>query len=102
MPISVTDGGHPSMSCGMWVLSGFLVFVIAEKLFGFEQEAEPEDASVNQKEILEETNNEDEKEMENNNSITLMGNNLKNGFSKRYTKTDFAKAMNEVKYQVFL
>ncbi|XP_029042554.1 zinc transporter ZIP13 homolog [Osmia bicornis bicornis] len=92
----VSDAGHPSMCCGMWVLSGFLVFVIAEKLFGFEQEAEPDDAFANQKEILDETSIEDEKEMENNNCITSMGNNLKNGFSKRYTKTDFEKAMNEM------
>ncbi|XP_012141704.2 zinc transporter Zip99C isoform X1 [Megachile rotundata] len=90
----VTENGHPSMTCGMWVLTGFLVFVIAEKLFGFEVEEEPEDASAKGTEVHEETSIEDEKEMENNNCITLIGGNPKNGFSN--TKTDFTKAMNEL------
>lgn len=87
-----TENGHPSMTCGVWVLTGFLVFVIAEKLFGFELENDPEDAATRQTEVHEETI-EDDKEMKNNNCITLVEGNPENGFFN--TKTDFTKAMNE-------
>lgn len=83
------------MTCGLWVLGGFLVFVIVEKLFAFEQEAEIEDAPINNTELCEKTNTEAEKEMENNNCINLIGSNPKNGFSKRLPN-EFSKAINEV------
>ncbi|CAL7946322.1 unnamed protein product [Xylocopa violacea] len=76
------DAGHPSMTCGLWLLGGFLVFVIVEKLFAFEQEAEIEDADADNAETCEESSIEAEKEMENNNCITLIGGNQKNGFPK--------------------
>lgn len=83
------------MTCGLWVLGGFLVFVIAEKLFTFEQETEIEDTSINNAKLCEKANAEVEKEMENNNCINLIGSNPKNGFSKRLPN-DFSKAINEV------
>ena len=90
------DAGHPSMACGLWVLSGFLVFVIVEKLFSFEREpdAEAEESVIEDK--GENASVEEEKEMENNNCIPLTGNNLKNEFSKRYAKTDFSKTIDEL------
>lgn len=93
--LNKTGAGHPSMTCGLWVLTGFLVFVIAEKLFAFEQETEIEDTSINNAKICEKANTEDEKEMENNNCINLIGSNPKNGFSKRLAN-DFSKAINEL------
>ncbi|KAK1127573.1 hypothetical protein K0M31_004104 [Melipona bicolor] len=90
-----TGAGHPSMTCGLWVLGGFLVFVIVEKLFAFEQETEIEDTSINNAKICEKGNIEDEKEMENNNCINLIGSNPKNGFSKRFAN-DFSNAINEL------
>ena len=89
------DAGHPSMACGLWVLSGFLVFVIVEKLFSFEREP---DAVADESAIEDKGENasaEEAKEMENNNCIPLTGNNLKNEFSKRYAKTDFSKTIDE-------
>ncbi|XP_026669803.1 zinc transporter ZIP13 isoform X2 [Ceratina calcarata] len=83
------DAGHPSMKCSLWVLGGFLVFVIVEKLFAFDEEAEEEDA-----EISEEVSIEAEKEMENNNCINLIANNLKNGSTKR-PLNEYSKAINE-------
>ena len=86
------NDGHPSMACGLWVLGGFLVFVIVEKLFAFEQEAEIEHTSINNTELCEKTSTETEKEMENNNCINLIGSNPKNGFSKRLP-TNFRKPL---------
>ncbi|XP_076669439.1 zinc transporter Zip99C isoform X1 [Andrena cerasifolii] len=90
-----TDAGHPSMACGLWVLSGFLVFVIVEKLFSFEREPDTvaDESAIEDK--GENASVEEEKEMENNNCIPLTGNNLKNEFSKRYAKTDFSKTIDE-------
>ncbi|CAK9805989.1 Zinc transporter ZIP13 [Anthophora quadrimaculata] len=90
-----SDAVHQSMNCGLWVLGGFLVFVIAEKLFGFEQEAEKEDASSAELEVGEKSNIEAEKEMENNNCINLIESNPKNGFSKNLSN-DFSKAIDEL------
>lgn len=89
------DAGHPSMTCGLWVLGGFLVFVIVEKLFAFEQEAEDEDDSSNDTETCEKNSIEAEKEMENNNCINLIGNSPKNGFSKKHPD-NFSKAIEEM------
>ncbi|XP_043256975.1 zinc transporter ZIP13 homolog [Colletes gigas] len=89
----VSDDGRPSMTSGLWVLGGFLVFVIAEKLFNVERESEDVDESVV-------TDNQDaEKEMENNNSITLIGDKPQNGFSKPYDDlfTDIVSAINKLK-----
>ncbi|KOC68282.1 Uncharacterized protein WH47_03440 [Habropoda laboriosa] len=83
-----SNAGHPSMNCGLWVLGGFLVFVILEKLFGFEQEVENEDVSSTKPEVCEKSNAEAEKEMENNNSINLIGSNPKNDFSKTIDKLE--------------
>lgn len=38
-----TVHGHPSMVCGLWVLIGFLVFIIAEKLFMETDDKETDD-----------------------------------------------------------
>ncbi|XP_043526507.1 zinc transporter ZIP13 homolog isoform X2 [Frieseomelitta varia] len=93
--LNKTDAGHPSMTSGLWVLGGFLVFVVAEKLFAFEQETEIEDTSINNAKLCEKANVEVEKEMENNNCINLIGSNPKNGFSKRLPN-DFSKVINEL------
>lgn len=38
--LSANDGNvHPPMTCGLWVLTGFLVFIIAEKMFIDESES---------------------------------------------------------------
>lgn len=92
---TASDAGHPSMLCGLWVLSGFLVFVIVEKLFSFEQESEEEEAT-NDEEPNHQTSIEAEKEMENNNCIMLVNGNPKNGISKAYTKTDIQKIINDI------
>lgn len=84
------------MVCGLWVLSGFLVFVIVEKLFSFDREPDTVDDDSAIEDKGENAGVEEEKEMENNNCIPLTGNNLKNEFSKRYTKTDFSKTIDEV------
>ncbi|XP_043582247.1 zinc transporter ZIP13 homolog isoform X5 [Bombus pyrosoma] len=94
--LNKADDRHPSMTCGLWVLGGFLVFVIVEKLFAFEQETEIEDTSINNTELCEKTSTEAEKEMENNNCINLIGSNPKNGFSKRLPN-EFSKAINELR-----
>ncbi|XP_046752424.1 zinc transporter ZIP13 homolog [Diprion similis] len=96
--------GHASMACGLWVLAGFLVFVIAEKIFGGlaqngddeedDDDEEEEDAvnvdvddniglseSINRNKIkqLELLNNNNfQKELENNNCLMSNGN-VKNG-----------------------
>lgn len=101
MFISATDDDHPSMTCSLWVLGGFLVFVIVEKLFSFERESETEEEEsviASKQEDRESSDTEAEVEMENNNCITLIGDNLKNGFSKRYVNMDFSKAINDVIY----
>ncbi|XP_076177990.1 zinc transporter Zip99C isoform X2 [Ptiloglossa arizonensis] len=93
-----TDDDHPSMTCSLWVLGGFLVFVIVEKLFSFERESETEEEEsviASKQEDRESSDTEAEVEMENNNCITLIGDNLKNGFSKRYVNMDFSKAIND-------
>ncbi|KAK2579274.1 hypothetical protein KPH14_008233 [Odynerus spinipes] len=83
----------PSMPCGLWVLAGFLVFVIVEKIFAFDYEPEVEISSsdTNEKKIPEKSklspssmkNIEAEREMENNNCITMIGTKQKNGYAKR-------------------
>ncbi|XP_015432885.1 PREDICTED: zinc transporter ZIP13 homolog [Dufourea novaeangliae] len=92
------DAGHPSIACGLWVLSGFLIFVIAEKLFNFEQETEIDDESVMSKKEEPRCNGgiQAEKEMENNNCITLINGDPKNEISKRYAKTDYQKSIDEI------
>lgn len=87
--------GHPSMACGLWVLSGFLVFVIVEKIFAVESDPE-EPTDAKEPETGENLNHQAEKEMENNNCITLVGGNAKNGLPKRYAQTEFSKAIAEL------
>lgn len=91
---TASDAGHPSMVSGLWVLSGFLAFVIVEKLFCFEQDSEAKEEL--DEEPSNETSIEPEKEMENNNSIMLVNGNPKNGISKGYTKTDVQKIINDI------
>ncbi|XP_003697966.1 zinc transporter ZIP13 homolog [Apis florea] len=88
-----TDAAHPSP--GLWILGGFLIFVIVEKLFAFEQEAESEDTSANNANLTDKISDETEKKIENNNCINLIESNSKNGFSKQFTN-DFSKIINEV------
>ncbi|XP_076279665.1 zinc transporter Zip99C [Lasioglossum baleicum] len=83
---TASNAGHPSMVSGLWVLSGFLVFVIVEKLFCFEQDSEDEEEATNDEEPSGEMSVEPEKEMENNNCIMLVNGIPKNGISKGYTK----------------
>ncbi|XP_033322942.2 zinc transporter Zip99C [Megalopta genalis] len=89
-----SDADHPSMTTGLWVLSGFLVFVIVEKLFSFEQDAdaEEEEAATDEKS----TTNEARKEAENNNCSILANRNPKNGMSNGYTKADIQKLINNL------
>lgn len=86
------------MTCNLWVLSGFLVFVIVEKLFCVEAPDDEDDGSVitKKQEAQDDAGMAAEKEMENNNCITLCANNLKNGFSKRSDKADYSKDIEEV------
>lgn len=91
--VSATDAAHPSP--GLWILGGFLIFVIVEKLFAFEQEAESEDTSANNANLTDKISDETEKKIENNNCINLIESNSKNGFSKQFTN-DFSKIINEV------
>lgn len=70
-----------------------MIFVIVEKLFAFEQEAESEDTSANN--LADKITDESEKKIENNNCINLIESNSKNGFSKQFTN-DFSKIINEV------
>lgn len=88
-----TGTGNSSMPCGLWVLSGFLVFVIVEKMFAFE-EPESEESAEDLKIQETPSHHQTEKEMENNNCINLIAG--KNGFSKRYVKPELLKAMDEV------
>ncbi|XP_034937266.1 zinc transporter ZIP13 homolog [Chelonus insularis] len=69
--------GHPSMLCGMWVLTGFLVFIIAEKLF-IDSNESGEDCSqyeggekVSKQRIEAFLNNHAHNELENNNSLSI-------------------------------
>lgn len=53
--------GHPSMACGLWVLSGFLLFIIAEKMFAIGNESEVDadadsDVAADHGKILENNN----------------------------------------------
>ncbi|XP_076636116.1 uncharacterized protein LOC143349078 isoform X2 [Colletes latitarsis] len=97
----VSDNGQLPMTCGFWVLGGFLVFVIVEKLFNVERESEDADESVitDKQDDRESTDTEAEKEMENNNCITLIGDNPQNGFSKPYDDlfTDIVGVINKLK-----
>lgn len=89
---TASDAGHPSMVSGLWVLSGFLAFVIVEKLFCFEQDSEAEEEAANDEEPANQTSIQADKEMENNNCILLVNGNPKNGISKGYnTKSDIQK-----------
>lgn len=36
--IAVTKNQHPSLTCGLWVLTGLLIFIIIEKVFSFEKD----------------------------------------------------------------
>ncbi|KAG7201213.1 hypothetical protein KM043_004000 [Ampulex compressa] len=92
------DAGHPSMACGLWVLSGFLVFVIVEKIFAFDSEGETEEASFDSDLTKFENVSEHrvDKEMENNNCITLIAASSRNGFSKRHPNAVLSKDMTEV------
>lgn len=87
------------MTCGLWVLSGFLIFIIAEKIFIFEKD--DEDDTDDKSKLL-------DKELDNNNCLKvngLHGNNAilvegngNNGFSK--TNGYYHKAtLAEVKLQ---
>lgn len=91
---TATDAEHPSMATGLWVLSGFLVFVIVEKLFSVEQDAEAEEEEATAKD--EKSNSETNKEMENNNCSILVNGNPKNGVSNGYTKADIQKLINNL------
>lgn len=77
------EDGHASTPAGLWVLSAFLFFVIFEKIIA----AVNEEAPVISEQQTDETSNRDtskDKEMDNNNCITMMMNteNTRNGFVK--------------------
>ncbi|XP_066592697.1 zinc transporter ZIP13 homolog isoform X2 [Prorops nasuta] len=73
--------GHPSMACGLWVLTGFLVFIIIEKFFAFENESEPEKEDRN--DACERTRETfGQKEIENNNCLNINRDNVRNGVKK--------------------
>lgn len=69
------------MACGLWVLTGFLVFIIAEKMFIGEGEGDEDEAGKeesNPKDRIKEKssellNNNIQKEWDNNNSVTMNG-----------------------------
>lgn len=49
---------HPSMFCGLWVLTGLLVFIIVEKLFTKENpEILAEEVKLKEKEAVKNNNN---------------------------------------------
>lgn len=68
----VDDNSHPPMTCGLWVLSGFLVFIIAEKMFINEGENSSEEKKVkdDRKSI---PKNDSLKGFENNNCLISSG-----------------------------
>lgn len=75
------------MACGLWVLTGFLVFIIAEKMFITEGDAdegeEPEELETEPTETSQVfLNNNVHKELENNNFLTMNGASSKNDISK--------------------
>lgn len=79
-----------SMPCGLWVLSGFLVFVIVEKIFAFDHdpdEIQTDNDHQQQSEIIQK-NLETEKEMENNNCINVIGVKQKNGYVRRFVANE--------------
>ncbi|XP_014613023.1 PREDICTED: zinc transporter ZIP13 homolog [Polistes canadensis] len=79
-----------SMPCGLWVLSGFLVFVIVEKIFAFDHdpdEIQTDNDHQQQSEIIKK-NLETEKEMENNNCINVIGVKQKNGYVRRFVANE--------------
>ncbi|KAL2738210.1 zinc transporter ZIP13 [Vespula maculifrons] len=85
------NSNSPSMPCGLWVLTGFLVFVIVEKIFAFDYDPEEQQTDDNKEPSENITKNlETEKEeMENNNCINLIGIKQKNGYNQRCTDNEF-------------
>nr|AXY94689.1 paramyosin long form [Habrobracon hebetor] len=90
--------GHPSTICGLWVLAGFLVFIIAEKMFPHgdddeddEDENSSEETTIDQQNKFQLNNNSALKSgnfPDNNNLITAskyhhMDVQLKNGISHK-------------------
>ncbi|XP_043274037.1 zinc transporter ZIP13 homolog [Venturia canescens] len=73
--------GARSMACGLWVLTGFLVFIIAEKVFigegeGVEDEEEKDESNLTartKEKNNEYLNNNIQKEWDNNNIVTTNG-----------------------------
>ncbi|KAI4486942.1 hypothetical protein M0802_012199 [Mischocyttarus mexicanus] len=78
-----------SMPSGLWVLSGFLVFVIVEKIFAFDYDPEEiqTDDDQQQSENIKK-NLETEKEMENNNCINVIGVKQDNGYVRCFVAND--------------
>lgn len=105
------------MACGLWVLSGFLVFVIAEKLFsGLVENGDEDDAEEEEKEEavddgdklslpnlkneqspknIELLNNNFQKELENNNCLMPNGN-VKNGCVRNSYMNGLSKNLPEL------
>ena len=91
------------MACGLWVLTGFLVFIVAEKMFIGEGDAdnnEPHEASNSVNEQNHEYVNNNE--LENNNCLSLNGASSRNGFTKlKYIKNvEETPTLNGVKSQL--
>ncbi|XP_035737992.1 zinc transporter ZIP13 homolog [Vespa mandarinia] len=84
------NSNPPSMPCGLWVLTGFLVFVIVEKIFAFDYDPEEQQADDNtntSKNIIENFET-DKEEMENNNCINLIGIKQNNGYVQHCTDNE--------------
>lgn len=46
--VLATRNEHPSIYCGLWVLTGLLAFIIVEKMFSFEKENEDDTDIMNE------------------------------------------------------
>ncbi|XP_024945064.1 zinc transporter ZIP13 homolog isoform X2 [Cephus cinctus] len=78
--------GHRSVVCGLWVLAGFLVFIVAEKMFAGEEEEDDEEEEEEEQKKEEFSNNNSHTELENNNCLKLDG--AKKDFMKNGMKSN--------------
>ncbi|XP_012287643.1 zinc transporter ZIP13 [Orussus abietinus] len=77
----VDRNGHRSTTCGLWVLTGFLLFVIAEKIFTGELQRN-EDTKEE-----EDSEKKASDEVDNNNCLTAIENDLKSPLMKLLAET---------------
>ncbi|XP_015120293.1 zinc transporter ZIP13 homolog [Diachasma alloeum] len=80
---------HPSILCGLWVLTGFLVFIIAEKIFvGSNDEDEEDDNETDEPKVFQNNNKKVHAHNNHQNGHYFHLNNItkKNGFANGVVK----------------